>query len=348
MAAGSPLELWCGLLELSGDALSEGLVRSVAALVDNAAAACKHQGGSEERRIDVRVTEGTDTGLYRVKVSDDGTGVDWHRLGEALDYNHFDGGSGSPMCVGLKTVLLWSAHLDGAPELHIQSTRRYSDEIAETSLWLTPPSLTVAHEANAVAKPAGGSQFGGTVVTAWLPGPQTADEANRVLQQFVESVRARCVDSGLRVTYSLPLSEGELMVPPTPLPCILRWAGQQHAPKDEREAAGQRLLPGMVEYLEQLGRERAAAGEDGTVEGVGEGTDVIDSVTVVHATLRLVTSVAEAGSGGGDDSRSLLQVLLLNNNQTVVRPGDQLSPRCAVTAAMQKVRQWRTKERMSA
>lgn len=92
---------------------------------------------------------------------------------------------------------------------------------------------------------------------------------------------------------------GELSIPAMPLERILFWASN----KDNLSQSY--MLPGMVDLLSSLSRESVMhnkAEEEDLLEGVGQGIEILDSVSVVHATLHILTGVAESLLDGTRDS----------------------------------------------
>eukprot|EP00966_Prymnesium_polylepis_P289882 6695911-Prymnesium_polylepis.1 len=224
--------IWTSLLELSDDDRSGALLCCVSALVANAVEACQAHAAAhgsqtgDERRVDVSVhsADGGAPGFLHIRVADDGAGVNWDRLGDALEFNvqPDSDAAQAPPCVGLKAVLLWSAHPDGESGLHFQSTSREAREVTELRLWLESPQLEVGYEPRVWPKPDDVQPYGGTVARVSLIGPPDEAEATAALRGLIESVRGLCVDAPFRLTYALPRGVcGDLIVGATPLTRIL-------------------------------------------------------------------------------------------------------------------------------
>ncbi|KAL3908834.1 MAG: hypothetical protein SGPRY_009644 [Prymnesium sp.] len=171
-------------------------------------------------------------------------------------------------------------------------------EVASLRLWLTSPRLEVEYETQMCPK-AKDAEYSGTVVTCWLLGPESESEATLALQALLQSERALCINVPLRISYAVPGESGELSIPAMPLERILFWASN----KDNLSQSY--MLPGMVDLLSSLSRESVMhnkAEEEDLLEGVGQGIEILDSVSVVHATLHILTGVAESLLDGTRDS----------------------------------------------
>ncbi|KAL1496683.1 hypothetical protein AB1Y20_014277 [Prymnesium parvum] len=342
--------LWYGLLELSAAEHAEGLVQCVGALVDNAVAACHAAGGDAPRRIHVSLQPDEEReGIYAVKVVDDGVGVDWEQLGEAVDFDRLDGTSS--LRVGLKRLLLWGAHLAASPHLHVQSTHAASADVRTVRLHLAP-SLAV-HSASAATPKHRAAAYGGTAVSAALLGPPRVDEAAAAVRRRVEAVRGVWGEVGLVVSYRLGGEEGEL-----------EEAEEAEAPRGGRGGSA----------AERGGGEGGAGGgggEEGDIlHGVGEGVARPDASSLVVAALRLSARgglVLIRPARTAATHASLLQAplaaspprppppalcprppppasssatspvqLMSNNHQLIGAPGYRPHSRCALAAALAK------------
>jgi hypothetical protein len=199
---------WAGCIGLDQADRGRSLLRCVRELFGNALEACSSLP-RDEHQIRVQIRE-VQPCLYYLCMEDDGCG-----FGEAVWdlQNAVSLESG----VGFKAVLLWNVVVNLPEEqqgLSIRTTSALSSDADHLCLRLVSNEFKVAVELDRNPKPPN-SPYGGSRVSAFLPGPGTA-EASTLLVDFFQSLSGLCLEARLRLMCTLPDgAQIELLVEPT-------------------------------------------------------------------------------------------------------------------------------------